>query len=257
MKSLSYTDRIPYCSNPVAKNLLKIMDEKKTNLCFNPDVTKSSELLRLTKLVAPYICTLKTHIDVLEDFTPSVTNELKKLAKEHNFLIFEDRKFADIGNTVKLQYEKGVYQIANWADITNAHVVAGPGTIKGLEAIGKPKQRALLLLAEMSSEGNLATGSYTKNALKMAEDHSDFCIGFIAMKKISDDPKFLHLTPGVKKEIGTDKLGQKYKTPRSVIFENQSDVIIVGRGIYQAEDPAKEAKEFAKLGFNAYLERLS
>lgn len=39
----------------------------------------------------------QTHIDILEDFDYSLINQLEELSKKHDFVIFEDRKFADIG----------------------------------------------------------------------------------------------------------------------------------------------------------------
>jgi len=249
---LTYSERAKYSLNPTGQKLLHLMDEKQTNLCIAADVTSTKQLLEIADKLGPEICVLKTHVDILEDFTPAFPLHLQELAEKHHFLIFEDRKFADIGNTVKWQYRDGIYRISDWADITNAHIVPGPGIIEGLKQVGLPKGRGLLLLAEMSPQQTLAKGEYTKTAVEWAQSNAEFVIGFICIHKLTEDPSFVHMTPGVKLSAGSDALGQNYLTPEKVIGELHSDVIIVGRGIYEAEDPVQEAKLYRAAGWSSY-----
>lgn len=145
-------------------------------------------------------------------------------------MIFEDRKFADIGNTVQHQYAHGIYKIASWSHITNAHPIPGDGIVEGLKQVGLEPQtqetvsseksqdylklpRGLLLLAEMSSAGSMATGDYTVKTLEMARRHRDFVIGFVCARRLHDNPEeedFIVFTPGVQLSAGTDALGQQY-----------------------------------------------
>ncbi|MFI5333568.1 MAG: orotidine-5'-phosphate decarboxylase [Chlamydiales bacterium] len=252
MHKLTYRERADLATNPTAKRLFLLMEEKRSNLSLSADFTRAEELLAFAEKVGPEISLLKTHIDILEDFSPEVVVQLKKIAMEQQFLLFEDRKFADIGKTVLDQYRGGIYKIADWADITNAHILPGTGIIEGLQEIGLPRQRGLLLLAEMSAEGTLAQGDYTQKAVEMADRYPDFVIGFICLRKLAHDPRFIHMTPGVQMETGGDALGQKYRTPESVIRAG-SDMIIVGRGITSAKDPLAAARMYREAGWGAYL----
>lgn len=171
-------------------------------------------------------------------------------------MIFEDRKFADIGNTVKHQYEGGIYKIVQWADFTNTHTVPGPGIIEGLAAAGRKLDRAVFVLAEMSSAGNLMDDKYMQASLKMAEQFPDFVAGFITQHSLSSASHWINLTPGIKFEKGADSMGQQYNTPETAILENGTDVIIVGRGIITASDPAAEAKRYRQRGWEVYCRRI-
>jgi orotidine-5'-phosphate decarboxylase len=189
---------------------------------------------------------------------------LTALAKKHRFLIFEDRKFADIGSTVQYQYRDGPFRIVNWAQIVNAHIVPGEGIVKGLEGVAREHQsstgRGLVLLAEMSSEGTLATGEYTLKALEIARKHKSFVMGFIANGAIpgqtwSQEEDFITFTPGVNSAQLGDKLGQQYQTPDQAV-KRGADILIVGRGIFGVKDPVEAAKLYQREGWEAYEKRV-
>jgi len=150
--AMTYGERAALCQNAVARTLLSLMHRKQTNLCVSADVSTCAELLRLADAVGPFICLLKTHVDILPDFSDAFLKKLIELAKKHGFLIFEDRKFADIGNTVSLQYGAGVYRIASWADIVNAHILPGPGIIDGLKQVCYSNSSVKILSTEISTD---------------------------------------------------------------------------------------------------------
>jgi len=258
-KPLTFSERASLTNNPVAQNLFNIMETKKTNLCFSADVTTLEEVKKLADLTGPYICLLKTHVDIYPDYSEEGIKELKKIAQKHNFLIFEDRKFADIGNTMFHQFSGGTFKISSWADITNAHTLPGPGIIDGFKkVINETKSSCgLLLLAQMSSKGNLITKEYTKETVALAEKNLDSVLGFICQNKLSDKPGLIHMTPGVNLKSKGDSLGQQYNTPEIAVGDKGTDLIIVGRGIYKDPNPATSAQNYAQRAWKAYESRIS
>lgn len=83
---------------PLSSYLLQLISVKQSNLCVSADVHTSSALLRLAEEVGEKICILKTHADIIDDFSEQTIKRLNEVSRRKNFLIFEDRKFGDIGS---------------------------------------------------------------------------------------------------------------------------------------------------------------
>lgn len=250
---ISFEERRNLVKSNIAKKLIDIILSKKTNVALSADLTHSEELFALIAQVGEHVCVLKTHIDILVDFDNSTITELKNLAQKYNFLLFEDRKFADIGNTVRHQYGGGLYNIADWSSLTTAHIVSGPGIISSLREVGLAKDNGVLLLSNMSSKDNLMDTNYSDAAISMAQQFDDFVIGFINCKPVIPNQKFLYFSPGVHLAHNVDNCDQTYLDPHTAIAVNANDIIIVGRGIYQSKDPAKEIQRYKQQAWHSYL----
>lgn len=369
----TFAERAKDASHPLSAYLFRLMELKSSNLCLSADVQTARDLLHVADKLGPVIVVLKTHYDLISgwDYNPQTGTgaKLAALARKHGFLIFEDRKFVDIGKTVQMQYTAGTARIIDWAHITNANIDAGKDMVRAMaeaaakwkerihyevktsvtvgtpvsdqfedgeemqtddqprrrlepsqlsssqstresrEADGRkasivsittvtqsfepvdsprlskttglaegddvvfpgieeaPMDRGLLLLAQMSSKGCLMTKDYTQACVEAARENKGFVMGYVAQECLNQAPDdtFIHMTPGCKlppageEENGRvegDGLGQQYNTPAKLIEVCGTDIVIVGRGIINADDPHSEAERYRIKAWKAYQARL-
>lgn len=225
--------------NPMATKLWQIVLDKNTNLCLSGDVGTIEKLINLVELVGDHICMLKIHWDCLTVDKESLS-KLYKISKEKNFLILDDRKYADIDSIVAQQYTN-----SNSSDCVTAHSIFGQGTIDGI------KNSGIFLIAQTSSIDNLINAEYTLKTVLLAQENREFVAGFICQSGF--DSKFLHLTPGIHLDKSVEGK-QGYQTPESAISQG-TDIIIVGRGIYNSEMSLLECLKYKHSGWNALKKR--
>jgi len=115
----------------------------------------------------------------------------------------------------------------------------------------------------MSSRGNLLDPQYTEQVVAKGKINPGV-FGFIGNGSRPDELVELRQkvgaekmiwTPGVNLDTGDGEMGQRYGDPRSAILAG-SDCIIVGSGIHRVQNPAKAAREYALVSWNALNERV-
>lgn len=223
-------------------DFFNIVKKKETNLVLSLDVTNKKDFFTILKQCAPYICALKLHIE-LNSFLKGKT--LKKLicySKKYEFIIIEDRKFADIGNTQHLQAQelikKGITHFTS-------HCITGK---KALESF--PSEAKLFLISDMSCEDSFFSDIIDLRPIMHKKSKEYFynipqVIGFISQYSIFTHPQSIILRPGIRlhNTIKKDSKGQNYNKPTL----SPGICWVVGRDIYQAKNPQKVAQQYREL----------
>ena len=225
----SYTCSLPVNSlitktDIVRFKLSKIIKEKNSRLCFSADIGDTNKLLEIVNNIGKYIVICKIHYDFYQE-DEEFKQKLIESSIKHNFLIMEDRKFVDISYTVQKQYKK----YCNWVDMITVMGNVNSSVVEGLSGV--------LLVANMSNNNF----DYTNQATQLSKNYKKNIIGFITQKRIQE-PEMLCMTPGINIKKKSDK-DQNYRTVDDV----DTDIIIVGRGIYQNDDYIKECQKYSIL----------
>jgi len=245
-------------NNNVIKRLITIIKEKKTNLVFSADIHDFFKLVKIVSKIGKHICILKIHCDIIENFNLEKATILKKLAEEQQFLIFEDRKFTDIGNTFINQYTQGSFKISEWADIITINTT-NSALFSTFANHNKDLNKAILPVCDMSNESLSAFELHNrKNKInKLVDEYKDHIIGIVTQKRedYMINSNIFYFTPGVNIISKTDDSDQRYRTPQKAILVDNCDLIIVGRGIYSSEDIYETARQYKAIGWNALSKR--
>ncbi|AWU46083.1 orotidine-5'-phosphate decarboxylase [Blattabacterium punctulatus] len=246
-KRISYEEKKEKIYHPIGKKLIDIALKKKTNLIFSADLIHSKKILELVNLIGDQICGLKLHVDIISDFSFSFISFLKKISLKKKFLLFEDRKFCDVGTTNYLQLHHGIHKISSWADVITVHVLAGS---KSIENLNIPSNIGLITISEMSSYGRLSDDNYIRKALNISLKNSKV-IGTVAQRKV--DNRLLLFTPGIHfSDSIKNYKGNNYIHPNQAFIKKNCDFIIVGKAIYQSDNPKIVAENYRKAGWIAY-----
>ena len=249
MKATEIGEYKPLCPSPFTDKLNEIITNK-GNICLSLDVPNWTKFFDILDKVKDKICLLKIHLDIMEYFGIEVINKLTKLAFDSKFMIWEDRKLCDIGNTNMLTINKLLnykydmtYNDEEWneelvdksmIDFISIYPIGGLKSIECLfDKIG------IFLLSEMSSENNMIRQCNTNDILELANDNNTKVSGIINQKINRENihENILSLTPGINPQIKTDDKGQKY---RGTSLPHNPDILVVGRYIYLANDPLEK-----------------
>lgn len=199
--------------------------------------------------VEPYIVALKLNYPLVLATGLEIAHHLKTVAP--NLPLIADFKVADIDNT-NAWIARHTYAAGIDAIIVQGFI--GDDAIQGvLNEARNYGDRGVILVVDMSHPGSLQfIHPQTPNLAKLAVKLK--VTGVIAPGTRPPHVRNIRTWVGSNTLILAPGVGAQGGKPGSAIAAG-ADYEIIGRSIYQAEDPAQTAKEFAKQTFQAGVKR--
>jgi orotidine-5'-phosphate decarboxylase len=201
------------------------------------DVTEKKQALAIARICAPHIDAIKLGYPLILSCGLAFAGELETL----DLPLVADFKVADIPNTNRLIAEQ-VFD-AGFSSII-CHGFTGKDSVQACVDVAADYGGACFVVAEMSHPG--ATAFFHGGAAEMIAGIAMECgaDGIIAPATRPERVKVLRRIVGNRKILapGVGAQGGDAAAVATIV-----DGIIVGRAIYEAEDPAAAVKTFAHI----------
>ena len=198
------------------------------------DETDKEKAIRITELLKDEIDAVKINWPLILSSGPEMINKLSKITN-----VICDLKVADIPNTARLIVENAV---ARGACAVIVHAFTGEDSLKAAVEAADGKAE-IYAVTEMSHPGGMTFTA--KHAEEMAElgircDVS----GFIAPATRPERIKVIRKMIGTKKILSPGVGAQGGKASEAI--KAGADHVIVGRSVYDSEDPLSAIREIQK-----------
>ena len=207
--------------------------KRETGVVLALDETDPDKALAIVDEVSPYIDAVKINWPLVLSAGPDMINRLAGITD-----VICDFKVADIPNTVRLIVENCV---SRGAAAVIVHAFTGDDSMRA--AVEAAAGKAMIIaVTEMSHPGGkMFTAQHAEELARMGAENG--ARGFIAPATRPDRIALVRsvvgdgliLTPGVGAQGGSARAA----------VEAGADYVIVGRAIYNSEDPAATAKSIA------------
>ena len=213
---LEFVNGNPCPTNPFLKRLNK-------RIIWAADCASMEEMLDKLDTYGPHIGILKTHMDTFSDFNEHKLVRFIALKKKYDLLVWEDRKFADIGMIMDKQINNSVLRYDKWVDVFSLHAITGRESLETV--FNRNPDFKWIIIGQLSCPDNLIDKIYTQSA-KSIYDSYENVIGMVCQDYLG--PEVIHIIPGISNTRKEDKMGQSY----SKLEEKQfADFLVCGRSI--------------------------
>lgn len=228
---------------------------KKTEICLALDVDSQEQAINLATNLSGVVDLYKIGLQLYCEHGNFIVREIKKTGAR----VFLDLKFFDIPNTVANAC-KAITRLG--VDFINVHALGGSEMLQAsAEAIhneaarwqlNPPKLLGVTILTSLNTQilnqDIGVSGTAEDNAVRLAELCKKMGLDGVVASPV-ETPKirkacgndFLIVTPGIR-PAQVDNNDQKRVATPKVAANNGSNILVIGRPIYGAENP-KEAAE--------------
>ena len=228
-----------FFNNKFGIKLFEIVNSKKSVLCLSLDVESWEIGQKILNECGQYICLVKLHVALFDDWNNESHLQLLELSNKYNFLIMQDSKLIDVPKISLKQILSPQYNISKWADcitVSNINYLDIRNHFTNTNIVSRNNiPIELINVVEMNTKTEFFTDEYIKNTKKNIYIHNVSSI--VSQKSFKDCGYTIRFSPGtvhIKDDLdlmANENMRSRYRSIETAIQKEFNHIVIIGSNI--------------------------